>query len=195
MGVKYEDLSPKDQELLNTDFGDEIEKQAAEKVAMAQDLYAAGFQKLAAESADEMDEADKEEKKEEESKPEKKLDEEEKKEASARGAFIAKGYIDGLKKLGSDRHGDENHYLYPFLAEKLANAGAAPGKVMSFLNKLKAKGGDMAGKAKGMAGQGKEKALASAKKVKEHVGKNRGAYGFGAGAAGGVAAGRASKGE
>lgn len=190
--MKFEDLSAEDQALLNTDFGEEIEKQAAAEVAMAQDLYASGFAKLAAESADAMDKAEEEEKEEEEKKPENKLDEGEKKEAMARGAFIAKGYVEGLKKLGSDRHGDENHYLYPFIAEKLAAGGMEAGRVASFLSKLKSKASAGAGKAKEMAGKGKEKAMAGAQKMKGYLKEHRGKAGLAAGAAAGGAAGYAA---
>lgn len=191
--MKFEDLSAEDQALLNTDFPEEIEKQAAAEVALAQDLYASGFAKLASESADAMDKVAEEEEEEEKEKPENKLDEEEKKEAAARGAFIAQGYIDGLKKLGSDRHGDENHYIYPFIAEKLAAGGMEAGRVASFLSKLKSSAGAGAGKAKAMAGKGKEKAMAGAQKMKKMVGEHRGKAGLLAGGAAGVAAGRASK--
>lgn len=193
--MKFEDLSKEDQALLNTEFPEEIEKQAAAEVALAQDLYASGFAKLAAESADAMDKAEKEEEEEEEKKPENKLDEGEKKEAMTRGAFIAKGYIDGLKKLGSDRHQDENHYLYSFVAEKLAAAGMDAGRVASFLSKMKSKAGAGASAAKGMASKGKDKAMAGAQKMKGYLKEHRGKAGLAAGAAGGVAAGRASKGD
>lgn len=203
--MKYEQLTDSQKAIVDMEIPAELEKEANEKVALAQDLYESGFAKLAAETADELDKvAEEEEKEEKEEKAEEKLDDGEKKEAAVRGAFIARGYIDGLKKLGSERHDDELHYLYPFLAEKIANAtGQAPGKVMAFLKNMKgkasgamagakAKGSAAMGKGKEMAGKGKEKAMAAAKKTKEHVGKHKGAYGLAAGAAAGGAGGYAA---
>lgn len=111
-------LSAEQQELLDTQFPAEMEKEAAAQAALISDLYSTGFSKLASAACDEMDEKEKEEEKEEHHK--KPLEEKHEKEASDRGAFIARGYIDGLMKEGSERHDDELHYLYPFIAEKLA---------------------------------------------------------------------------
>ena len=118
--MKKSELTPEQKELLAMDIPEDIMKTASAELEMADELYKAGFEKFAAETAEEMDKVEKEEKEEEEKKPEKKLSEEEKKEASARGAFIARGYIDGLRKLGSEKHNDELHYLKPFLAEYLS---------------------------------------------------------------------------
>lgn len=185
--MKYEDLTPEQQQLLATDFPEDMEKAAMDKVAMCSDMYQTGMNKLAEEAAKEMDDAEKKDK------PEEKLDEGEKKEAAARGAFIARGFIDGLKKLGSERHKDELHYLYPFVAEKVAMKmpNMDIGKVMSYI-KGKAKGGASAAGA--AASKGKEQAMAAANKAKEHMKAHKGKYLAGAGgAAAGVAAGRASK--
>jgi len=128
--MKITDLSRDDQALVQTQFPAELEKEAAEQVKVAQELYSTGFAKFASETADMLDklaeEAEKEEKEEgKEDEHEKKLNEEQKKEAAARGQFIARGFIDGLKKLGSERYNDEMAYLYPFVNEKLAFMGKA----------------------------------------------------------------------
>lgn len=121
--MKVTDLNEEDQALVNKDFPAELEKWAAEEASKATELYTTGFDKLASEAANELDklaeeDKEKEEEDEEESEAAKKLDEGEKKEAAARGAFIARGYIDGLMKEGQERHEDPYHYLYPALSEK-----------------------------------------------------------------------------
>lgn len=120
--MKFEELTKEDQELLKTEFPAELEKQAADQVAQMHELYDVGFTKMAADTATELDklaeESEKEEK-EEESEAHKKLDEEHKKEAAARGAFIARGYVDGLLEKGAELHEDPLHYFYPALSEKL----------------------------------------------------------------------------
>lgn len=161
--MKFEDLSPEDQALVKTDFGAELEKQAAAEVAEAQELYAMGFEKMAAADAEAMDKEKEEEEKEEANKPEKKLNEEQKKEASAKGAFIARGYIDGLMEKGASLHQDPLHYLYPAIAEVLVKEGADAGKVSEFLGNIKKKVSEGAAKAK-------ESASAAAAKAKEHAG-------------------------
>lgn len=153
--MKITDLSADDQALVNTQFPAEMEKEAAEQVKVAQELYSTGFAKFASETADALDklaeEAEKEEKEEgKEKEHEKKLNEEQKKEAAARGQFIARGFIDGLKKLGSERYGDEMAYLYPFVNEKLAFMGKALGALQGAGLKAHLAGkelGGMAGKA------------------------------------------------
>ena len=122
--MKYQELSAEDKKLLNTDLG-EFDKVAAAEMSLAQEMYATGFEKLAAETADYLDavfakvaeEEEKEEKKEDE-------DEETKKTAEELGAFIERGFFDGLRKLGAERHGDESVYLLPYLQEKVAAAGS-----------------------------------------------------------------------
>jgi hypothetical protein len=153
--MKFEELSQADQELLNVEFSPEIEKLAAQNAADISELQEIGFVKMAAEAADEMDKEEEEEKKEEK----KELDEEHKKEASVKGAILADSYVEGLMKLGSDRHGDELHYLYPAIEEKLVKEGADPaaaGKFVSFLKNMGAKasagGKAVADKAKAGAG-------------------------------------------
>ena len=51
-------LSAQDRDLINTNFGEEIEKIAATHAADIQDAYAYGFTKLAEEAADAKDEDD-----------------------------------------------------------------------------------------------------------------------------------------
>jgi hypothetical protein len=109
-------LTAEQKALLETQFPAKLEKEAAAEVAKIQELYSVGFEKMAAEAAESMDK----EEEEEEEEDKKDLSEEQEKEASARAAFIARGYIDGLMKQGSERHNDELHYLYPAIEEKLA---------------------------------------------------------------------------
>lgn len=116
--MRFQDLSPEDQRLLQTDLG-EFDKVAAEQVALIDEMYTTGFNKLANETADWLDKLAEEEAEKEE---EDKMDEEGEKTAAALGAWTERGFFDGLRKLGSDRYGDELHYLYPFLEEKIAGA-------------------------------------------------------------------------
>lgn len=130
--MKFEELSKEDQLLVQTTFPEGLEKEASAEITMAQELYSAGFSKFASETAEALEKLAKEEKdeEEEEHEHEKKLDEGQKKEASARGAFIAKGYIDGLMKLGKDNYQDEYAYLYPFIEEKIAGLAEMGTKVV-----------------------------------------------------------------
>jgi len=117
--MRFEDLSPEDQALVNTDFG-ELDKIAEEKVAVATEMYSHGFNDLAEATADEFDKLASAEAEEEELEKDAASD-----AASAElGALIERGYFDGLKKLGSERHGDSMHYIYPFVEEKVAALGA-----------------------------------------------------------------------
>lgn len=154
--MKFEDLTAEDQALLNTDLGD-FDKLAAEQVATANEMYEMGFGKLASETADALDEIFASEKvaAEKEDKEEDKKDEETEKKAADLGAFIERGYFDGLRKLGSERHGDEGAYLLPLLAEKVA-ADAKAGFVRKALEGAKAHGGKAAGKTKELFGKAKE---------------------------------------
>ena len=172
--MRFEDLSAADQKLLNTDLGD-FEKEAAAELALADEMYTAGFQKLAVETADYLDSLYEEKvaAEKEDSKEDKEEDKEEEKKASDLAAFIERGYFDGLRKLGSERHGDEMAYLTPFVEEKIAEAGAkaALGKVWS--------------KMKGHAGKASEAAKeVAAKHPKTAKGMGYGAA-FGAGMLGG----------
>jgi hypothetical protein len=163
--MKFEALSKEDQALLNTKFPEELEKEASAEVGRANELYAVGFEKMASGAADELDKsAEEEEEEEKKEKPE--LDEDHKKEAAARGAFIARGYVDGLKKLGQERHQDELHYFYPALEEKLGmDAGKLKGAFSSFAAKAK----DLASKAKAGAGKAVEKGKAMHQASMAHV--------------------------
>ena len=126
--MNFNDLGPEDQELLNTNFGETLEKEAAEQAGQINQLYAGGaelaeqdadvMEKMAAEGKD--GDKDGKEGDDEKKKASEKLDEGQKKEACARGAFIARGYIENLMKLGSERYDDELTYLYPYLEEKVA---------------------------------------------------------------------------
>lgn len=147
--MKFEELSKEDQDLLNTDLGD-FDKYAQEEVALAQEMYQTGFEKLASETADYIDEMYEMQKKAEEDKEEEKEDEEQEKKASDLSAFIERGYFDGLVKEGTERHGDAMYYLYPFIEEKVA-AKAAKGALSKLWETTK-------GKAKDAWGATKEKA-------------------------------------
>lgn len=117
--MRFQDLSYEDQRLLQTDLG-EFDKVAAEQVALIDEMYSTGFNKLAAETAEWLEKlADEEEEKEQEEE-DKKLDAEGEKKASVFGAWTERGFFDGLRKLGSERYGDEWVYLMPFIGEKLA---------------------------------------------------------------------------
>jgi hypothetical protein len=160
-------LTQEQADLLNTDFGEEIEKEASVRAQAISECYNYGLEKIAAEVADKMDEEEKEEKKEEkEEHHEKKMDEESEKAAAELGAFIERGFFDGLRKLGSERHGDEMHYLVPYLQEKVAKgkAKAAVGAFEHAMNKIRSVGHG----AKELAGKAKEHAAAGAQKVKEY---------------------------
>lgn len=122
------ELSKEQQALLATNFPPEMEKEAAEQVKIAMAFYDEGFSKIASDTADAMDSAEKEGKKEK-----KELSEEQEKEAFDRAALISRGYVDGLVKEGSDRHGNEMHYFKDAIIEKLAAKGMDAGKVKSFL--------------------------------------------------------------
>ena len=146
--MRYEDLSQYDQELLNTDLG-EFEKEATEKLAEANEVYAYGQQQAHA-IADEMDYAmakHAEEEEEGEEEEEEEMDEESEKKAAELGAFIERGLFDELIKLGSERHGDPLHYYYPYMEEKVAQIGAEE-KLAAWYHELGKKVKDVAGKAK-----------------------------------------------
>lgn len=138
--MRFEDLSPADQQLLRTDFGD-LDKVASEQVAQAADCYNQGFHKLAAEIADAQDEADEMDKQAAENPPAD-LSPEAEKVAAELGAITEKGAYDGLMKLGSDRHGDPMHYFWPMIEQKIAQAGAedALEKAASALGKFAEQG-------------------------------------------------------
>ena len=162
-----------EQELLNTDFGEETEKLAEAKVDAIESVYAYGFNKMACEVADAMDNFDKTASEDEDKKKEdkeededEKMDEESEKQAAELGAFIERGFFDGLCKLGSERHGDEFHYLAPYLIEKTAEMAAqeAAEKMAGAMDVIRAAGGkakDLLGAAKGKAKEvgGKAKAM------------------------------------
>jgi len=119
------ELTKEDQALLNTQFDPETEKLAAAQAAQIQEAYQYGFAKIAKEVADEKDEDEKKEK--EEPKKDEKMDDESEKAAAELGAFIERGFFDGLRKLGSERHQDEGYYLAPFIngkIEEIKEAGA-----------------------------------------------------------------------
>lgn len=160
-------LSQEEAQLLEIDFGEEIEKQAAARAEAISEAYEYGFDKHASVIADQMDKVAEEDEDEDEDKDEdEEMDEESEKAAAELGAFIERGFFDGLRKLGSERHENELYYLAPFLAEKIAagKAKAAKGimdtirgwgeKVSPSAVAEEAKGAWAAGK-KALVGKGK----------------------------------------
>jgi hypothetical protein len=134
--MKFQDLSAEDQALVRTDFGD-MDKVAEGMVKQATECYERGYEKTAAEIADNVDKlAEESKKEEEEEKKEHEEHPEHEKAAAELGAIYERGVFDGLAKLGSDRHGDPMHYFWPFIEEKVAAAGAH-GAVSKFLSKVK----------------------------------------------------------
>jgi len=181
--MRYEDLSPADQKLLNTDLGD-FEKEAAEQVSLANEMYSVGFNKLAGETADYLDSLTEKQASVEETA----LDAESEKVATDLSAFIERGYFDGLRKEGAERHEDESYYLRHFVEEKVAAAGAE-GAVAKFLGKVKGHTGAVVDKAKGAAGKAWGAAKAAPGKAKEGV------KGYHAGAQADIAKGKGLFGE
>lgn len=145
--VSMRDLTKEQIELLNTEFPEEMMKEAyaqvaeeQEKVAelhqTASDCYNFGAE-LAMQKIAEMEAKAKEEEKEEEKSEE---DKEEEKTASAMGKFITEGYWDTLMEKGAEFYGDENIYIEELIKE------AKGGQVMNYLKSL---GKSLKGKAKG----------------------------------------------
>jgi hypothetical protein len=167
--MKFSDLSAADQRLLQTDLGD-FDKVAAQQFEEASDCYNQGFEKFAAEAADAQDEADEMDKKASELEPESLLTPEQEKVAAELGAITEKGFFDGLCKLGSERHGDEMHYLWPFIEQKIAQEGAAVA-LEKFAGKMDwAK--NLGAKAKGAATEAKDRYMNSEvgpRALKEHA--------------------------
>lgn len=143
-----EKLSQEEISLLNTEFDEETEKLAAERAQAITNAYEYGFDKFACDVADEMDKLAEEDEKdeEEEEEEEKKMDEESEKAAAELGAFIERGFFDGLRKLGSERHDNELYYLAPYIAEKIA-AGKSKA-VTGFVDKIRSMGSQATGKVK-----------------------------------------------
>ena len=206
--MRYEDLSAEDQKLLNTDLGP-FEKEAEARMSLANEMYNVGFNKLASETADNLDEYFSKVAEASEEGDSLSLDTESEKVAQELGAFIEKGYFDGLRKLGQERHDDELAYLLPFLEEKVAAKGAKAmlarfGKeVQKRLGKAKKYVGGKSDKAmaavkgyhggaqkdlkKGVKELKKGKNLSGAKNVAKGVGKHVGPYAALAGVGGGAA--------
>jgi len=181
--MRVEDLSMEDLELLNTDLGD-FDKIAADEVSLANEMYETGFSKLATETADHLDEvmmAQKEAAEKEKEEEEEEEDKETEKKASDLSAFIERGFFDGLMKIGSERHGDEMHYLYPFIEEKIAGkaaAKAAEGALSKFWKSTKGKVSEGVSSAKDVASKGYAAAKDKGGKAVDAVkGYHTGAYG------------------
>lgn len=152
-----EKLSQQEEALLNIDFGPELEKMAADRAAAITDAYDYGFEKHAAAVAAEFDKlAEEEEDEDEDEDEDEEMDEESEKAAAELGAFIERGFFDGLRKLGAERHNDELHYIMPYVMQKVA-AGKAQG-AMASMKKLWSQ-------AKDVGAKGVEKAKGYAQEV------------------------------
>lgn len=128
--MKFDQLSPEDQKLVKTDFGG-LDKVAEEMVKQAAECYNRGLEKTAVEIADGIDKTAEEEeaaaekfKKDKEEDDKKEKNPEHEKAAAELGAVYERGVFDGLAKLGQERHQDPMHYFWPFIEEKVAQAGA-----------------------------------------------------------------------
>jgi len=143
--MRFEDLSAEDQALLNTDLGS-FEKEAAARLDLCNQMYEVGFNKLAAETADSYDTYFAKVAEEAVGNTIA-LDPESEKVAQELASFIEKGYVDGLRKLGQERHGDEAAYLMPFMEEKVAAKGAKA-FLTSFGKKMKGFGKEVGKKGK-----------------------------------------------
>ena len=153
------DLTRDELILLNTNFGEELEKQAraiaadenvklAEVEGEAENLFNYGaelaMQKIAEmemkyKEGDKKYDKDSEEYKKMEKEKGEKSDSE--KTASAMGKFILEGYWDTMMEKGAEYYGDKNVYLEELVKE------AKYGKVMSYLKGMGSKAKDVAGKA------------------------------------------------
>lgn len=176
-GLRLRDLNRAQFDLLQTDFPEEMMKEAraivaeeTEKVAelqgQAESCYDYGAE-MAMQKIAEMEEAQKAKAKkgEEEEEDEDEEKSEEEKNASAMGKFVLEGYWDTLMEKGAEYYNDENIYIEELIKEAkldkvmdyLRRAGASAKGVAS---KAKGKASEMAGKAKGkaseMVGKGKD---------------------------------------
>jgi hypothetical protein len=141
--MRIEDLTQEEVNLLQTDFGEELEKQASayvdqvevdseEAVKMASACEQMGYE-MAEKLAAEMEENYKEEptaaeKKTEEEKKKEVMD----KEASVRAAIMFQNTIAGLEKLGQERYGDKNIYL-----EEMVKQSGVKEKILGILKAFK----------------------------------------------------------
>ena len=98
-----------------------VKAASEEQMALLETMYKRGSE-MALELADQMDAAQDSEKVAEEQ--DFGLDDESIKTAQVCGATIEQGHFNTIVKLGEDRHNDALHYLWPFINEKVAGAGA-----------------------------------------------------------------------
>ena len=155
--------------LLNTEFPEEIEKQASaivdeelEKVAELEEVAASCMeygQELAMQKIAEMEANYAEKVAAEEEEDEDEEDEEKKEEvktASAMGDFILEGYWQTMMEKGAEYYGDENIYIEELCKEAgmLDSSKAAVGKALHKLRgKMRSAGGSIKGKASEMSGK------------------------------------------
>lgn len=125
---KEASVSAQDEELLNTDFGD-LEKEAAEQIKLASDMYSLGedyaiatAEAMLKQAADADMDGEEDEDEDEDSKKEASvgMDSESEKTASDLSAFIERGFTEKLASLGEERYGNPLHYFEPYIIEKVA---------------------------------------------------------------------------
>lgn len=156
--MRFQDLSPADQALVRTDFG-AMDKVAAGLVKQATECYEYGHDKIALEIADGLEKAAADEAAAlaVAEKTAGEVDPEFEKAAAELGAFTERGTFDGLAKLGQERYGDEMAYFYPFVEQKIAQAGAqaALAKVAGAMKSVATHGAAAVGGAAALAGAAK----------------------------------------
>lgn len=147
-GLRLRDLNRAQFELLQTDFPEEMMKEAraivaeeTEKVAelqgQAESCYDYGAE-MAMQKIAEMEEAQKAKAKKEEDEEDEDEKSEEEKTASAMGKFVLEGYWDTMMEKGAEYYGDENIYIEELIKE--ANLLQKGKKVYK---SLKGKAGDL----------------------------------------------------
>lgn len=197
--MELKDLTKEQLVLINTDFGEDLEKQASahvdaeyEKIAELSDVadscYSYGAE-LAMQKIAEMEAnyAEKEEGKEEgkegkKEKKEEKKEEEAEKTASAMGNFILEGYWNTMMEKGAEFYeGDKGIYL-----EELCKEAGIDKEAANMMSYIKSMGKKSLSKGKELASKGKS--------AYGNLSKKQKAVAAGTGAAGaGFLAGRASK--
>lgn len=152
--MKLTDLTREQLVLINTDFGEELEKQAsaevdaeyeklAESEEVAESCYNYGAELAMQKIAAMEEEAKKKEEKKEEEEGEEEEEKEEEKTASAMGNFILEGYWNTMMEKGAEFYGDDSIYLEELCKEAgIANkakdaAKSALGYVKSYGQNVK----------------------------------------------------------
>jgi len=138
--MNLSDLTREELLLINTDFGEELEKTASsiveeetEKIAEMEEVAGSCYNygtELAMQKIAEMEAAYKNKKESEEEEEEEDKDEGEK-TASAMGNFILEGYWNTMMEKGAEYYGDENIYL-----EELCKEAGADKAAKSLISKM-----------------------------------------------------------